>query len=59
MENFEEAIQLIRQGDFMAYIDLKAYYSVRIAEEHQKIFVSGGQVIFSSSHVFLTVLRRA
>ena len=37
MENFQQAIQLVSQGDFMASIDLKkAYYSVRIAEEQQK-----------------------
>ena len=37
MENFEQTNQLISQGEFMASIELKkAYYSLRIAEEHQK-----------------------
>ena len=37
MENFEQAISLINQGDFLASVDLRhAYYSVKIAEEQQK-----------------------
>lgn len=37
MENFEQAIQLVNEGDFLASIDLKhVYYSVRIAEEQQR-----------------------
>ena len=37
MENFEQAIRLVNEGDFLASIDLKhAYYSVRIAEEQQR-----------------------
>ena len=37
MENFEQALQLLSQGDYMASIDLKkAYYTVKIAEEQQK-----------------------
>ena len=39
MENFEQAISLVNEGDFMASVDLRhAYYSVRIAEEQQKYF---------------------
>ena len=36
MENFEQAIRLINEGDFLASVDLRhAYYSVKIAEEQQ------------------------
>ncbi|XP_076058479.1 uncharacterized protein LOC143035496 [Oratosquilla oratoria] len=38
MENFEQAIRLINEGDYMASVDLKhAYYSIRIVEEQQKL----------------------
>ena len=41
MENFEQAIRLINQGDFLASVDLKhAYYSVKIAEEQQQFLFS-------------------
>lgn len=37
MENFEQAIRLINQGDFLASVDLRhAYYSVRVADEQQR-----------------------
>lgn len=37
MENFEQAIRLVNAGDYLASVDLRhAYYSVRIAEEHQR-----------------------
>lgn len=37
MENFEQAIRLINEGDFLASVDLRhAYYSVKIAEEQQR-----------------------
>lgn len=36
MENFEQALKLVNKGDFLASIDLRhAYYSVRVAMEHQ------------------------
>lgn len=36
METFESALKLVKQGCFMASVDLRhAYYSVPIAEEHQ------------------------
>ena len=47
MENFEQAIRLVNEGDFLASIDLKnAYYSVRVAEEQQRFlcFTWQGQV---------------
>ena len=37
LENFEQAIQLVNKGDFLASIDLQhAYYSVKVAVEHQR-----------------------
>ncbi|XP_076069766.1 uncharacterized protein LOC143041642 [Oratosquilla oratoria] len=37
MENFEQAIRLINEGDYIASVDLKhAYYSIRIVEEQQR-----------------------
>lgn len=39
MENFEQAITLVSEGDFMVSVDLRhAYYSIRIAEEQQRYF---------------------
>lgn len=38
MENFEQAVRLVNRGDYMASVDLRhAYYSIRIAEEQQKL----------------------
>ena len=38
MENFEQAIWLVNKGDYIVSVDLKhAYYSVKIAEEQQKL----------------------
>lgn len=38
MENFDQAIRLINKDAFMASVDLKhAYYSIKIAEEQQKL----------------------
>lgn len=37
MENFEQAIRIVNEGDYLASVDLKhAYYTVRIAEDQQK-----------------------
>ena len=37
MDSFERAVSLVKKGIFMASVDLRhAYYSVHIAEEHQK-----------------------
>lgn len=39
MENFEQAITMINDGDYLASVDLQhAYYSVRIAEEQRRFF---------------------
>lgn len=39
MENFEQAITLVSDGDFMVSVDLRhTYYSVRVAEEQQRYF---------------------
>ena len=36
MENFEQALGLVQEGDYLASVDLRhAYYSVRIASEQQ------------------------
>lgn len=37
IDNFEQAIRLVKAGDYLASVDLRhAYYSIRIVDEQQK-----------------------
>ena len=69
MDTLETAIRLMRPGCYMTSIDLKdAYYSIPIAEEHQKYlkfiwrdqlyaFTSLPMGLTSSPRIFTTVLK--